>query len=231
MTGRRSQDRLRGLSWLIVVIALSGIAAAGLVFLALDDAAAPLAVLGAVSLVLGLVGLVQLRVLGGVAEGGRVPAPPVDPTRGGLPVSQVTGLYLAWVFHQRLEEEMARDDRYGHYFAVMLLEPADLLALPSQDDYASAARELHRCLQPGDFAAQYDEERFVVLMPETDRDAAKAAGKNILLRLREVTPSHASWRGAVVTYPDDARTAEDILTTANDLLKPGRLEGAVRTAA
>ena len=111
------------------------------------------------------------------------------------------------------------------------MEPADLLVGPSATDYAEAARELQHCLQAGDFAAQYDEKRFVVLMPETDSEAAKVAGKSILLRLREATPSHASWRGAVVTYPEDAKNADDLLALARDLLRPGRLEGATRAAA
>ncbi len=111
------------------------------------------------------------------------------------------------------------------------MEPADLLKVPSPADYAEAARELQQCLRAGDFAAQYDDERFVVLMPETDGEAAKAAGKSILLRLREVTPSHGSWRGSIVRYPADAKNAEDLLTSAIDLLRPGRVEGAARTAA
>ena len=136
-----------------------------------------------------------------------------------------------WIFRQRLEEEVARDQRYGHSFAILLLEPADLLVLPSSEDYAEAATELQHWLREGDFAAQYDEERFVVLMPETDGDIARAAGKSILLGLREATPSHASWRGSIVRFPEEGKSADDLLDRASELLKQGRVERAERDAA
>ncbi len=227
-----SLDAVRSLSWLIMSAAAAGIAVATLALLVAGSAVASTAILGVAAIAAGLLSVIQIRTSSDWASPPEpAAAEPAMDAGAGLPISEVTGLYRSWIFRQRLAEEVARDDRYGHYFAVLLLEPADLLVLPSATDYAEAARELQHCLRAGDFAAQYDEERFVVLMPETDSEAAMAAGKSILLRLREVTPSHASWRGSVVRYPEDAKNADDLLGRAAELLKQGRVERAERDAA
>ena len=226
---------VRTLAWITVLVATTAIALAILILLTAKSTGAAFAVLVVALLTAAVLGLVQLQ-----GSNGRAAAPrPVKPeprtdSAGSLPISEVTGLYLFWVFHQRLEDEVARDKRFGHYFAMLLLEPADLIALPTPEDYAEAGRELRHCLRAGDFAAQYDSERFIVLIPETDGDAAKAAGKRILQRLREVTSSRASWTGSVVRYPEDGENAEDLIHQGSELLKQGRIErveGAERDAA
>lgn len=216
---------VRTLTWITVLVATTAIALAILILLIAESTGAAFAVLVVASLTAAVLGLVQLQ-----GSNGRAVAPkPVTPEprtdlEGSLPISELTGLYLFWVFRQRLEDEVARDNRFGHYFAMLLLEPADLIALPTPEDYAEAGRELRHCLRAGDFAAQYDSERLVVLMPETDEDAAEAAGKRILQRLREVTPSRASWTGSIVRFPKDGENAEDLLHQASELLKQGRIE-------
>ena len=227
-----SLHAVRSLSWLIMSAATAGIALATLALLVAGSAVASTIVLGVAALAAGLLSVMQIRTsLHGAPPTEPVPAEPATDAEPGLPISDVTGLYRPWIFRQRLGEEVARDQRYGHSFAVLLLEPADLLVLPSPADYAEAARELQHWLREGDFAAQYDEERVVVLMPETDGDTARAAGKSILLGLRDVTVSRAAWRGSIVRYPEDGKSADDLLDRAAELLKQGRVERAERDAA
>ncbi len=223
---------VRTLAWLTIWVVAAANALALLAILIIGSVGTAAAVLAAASLAAGCLSLLQLqRSSASVsAAAPREPAPAAD-SGTNLPVSDVTGLNLMWVFRQRLEDEVARDNRYGHYFTMLLLEPADVLALPSPEDYAEAGKELRHTLRAGDFAAQYDAERFIVLMPETDGSSAKVAGKRILSRLREVTPSQASWRGSVVRYPEDGENAEELLHKAAELLKQGRVERAEREAA
>ncbi len=216
---------VRTLTWITVLVATTAIALAILILLITKSTGAAFAVLVVALLTAAVLGLVQLQGSAGRAAPPKLVNPePTTDSAASLPISDVTGLYLLWVFRQRLEEEVARDRHYGHSFALLLLEPADLLKLPTVADYTEAGRELRHCLRPGDFAAQFDSERFIVLMPETDGDRASTVGKRIILRLREGTPSRASWTGSVVRYPEDGENGEDLLHQASELLKQGRIE-------
>jgi hypothetical protein len=159
-----------------------------------------------------------------------LPEPPAPPQsqEGELPVHPTTGLYRWWFFRQRLKEEIARHDRQQHGFSVLLLEPANLLDEPTAEGYALAARTLRRTLRTSDLAAQFDDERFVVFLPETEGDEAKETGRRLLSTLRSTSEEQLRWRGALVTYPQDGADSDTLLERALILLRPGRLENALR---
>ena len=151
-------------------------------------------------------------------------APDRQGTDSGLPVHPATGLYRWWVFRERVIEEIARAARHERRLTIVLLEPANLLSEPSPDDYALAAKRLRHALRTQDFAAQFDEERFVVLLPETDAPGAKVAAKRLLATLHTSGEHPARWRGAIACYPEDGDNPDKLLERANILLRPGRLE-------
>ena len=216
---------VRTLAWMTVLVATTAIALAILILLIAKSTGAAFAVLVVALLTAAVLGLVQLQGSNARAAAPRPVKPePTTDSAGSFPISEVPGLYLFWVFRQRLEDEVASDNRFGHYFTMLSLETGDPIPLPTPEDYGEAGRELRNCLRAGDVAAQYDSERFVVLMPETDGDAATTAAKRILQRLREVTPSRASWTGSIVRYPEDGENAEDLLHQGSELLKQGRIE-------
>ncbi len=148
-----------------------------------------------------------------------------------MPVHAVTGLYRWWVGRQRLLEEIARADRFDQSFAVVVLEPADLAEERPSEIYGLAGRALRRALRIYDFAAQYDDARFVALLPGTDREGARAAGRRLLAELRSASMPQVRWRGALVTYPEDGATPNELLDRALVTLRRGRLENATESPA
>ena len=148
-----------------------------------------------------------------------------------MPVHPVTGLYLWWVGRQRLLEEIARADRFDQSFAVVVLEPADLVEEQPPEIYGLAGRALRRALRIYDFAAQYDDARFVAMLPGADREGARAAGKRLLAELRSASMPQVRWRGALVTYPEDGSSPNELLDRALITLRRGRLESATKSPA
>ena len=230
----RTAYLLRGehlLAWLAALGAVLDLVVAGVLFLALDEPQ-----WGAVVLALpvglgGAFALLQLRSGAGGApsQDREAPAPPriPDETGEGLPVYPSTGLYRWWVFRQRLAEEIARADRYQRSLVVVLLEPANLLADSTDEVYARAAKALRQSLRFSDFAGQFDEERFLALLPETDREGAKIVGHRLLADLRSSSEPPVRWRGALVTYPEDGAGPDTLIDRAFMTLRGGRLESAL----
>ena len=141
-----------------------------------------------------------------------------------LPVDPTTGLYRPWIFHRRLAEEVARAKRYQHEFALVFLEPANLLEQPAPGPYGLAARSLRRAIRTCDFAAQFDDLRFVVLLPETEKVGAKTAGKRLLSTLQTSSEAQSDWRGALVSYPNDGTEPGSLLNRANIALRRLRVK-------
>lgn len=145
----------------------------------------------------------------------------------------LTGLYNHTYFHQRLDEEISRSDRYHRPFCLLML---DLDGFKSYNDtyghprgdriLAEVAALITAQVRKVDVVCRYGGEEFAVIMPETDTKAALAAAERIRLavegafpgdgsddaRPRPVTvsvgvagyPSHASSRAALVEAADRA---------------------------
>ena len=145
-----------------------------------------------------------------------------------MPIHALTGLYRWWVGRQRLLEEIARADRFDQSFAVVVLEPADLVEEQTPEIYGLAGRALRRAIRIYDFAAQYDDARFVALLPGADREGARAACKRLLAELRSASMPQVRWRGALATYPEDGTTPNELLDRALITLRRGRLESATK---
>lgn len=156
-----------------------------------------------------------------------LPATPVN-IEGGLPVHPVTGLYRWWVFRERAGEEIARAQRQSRILAILLLEPGDLIAKPSDEAQAKAADILKRTIRDGDYAGQFDDSRFVVMLPETATDGARTAANRLLSNLRSSEVPPMPWRAALVSYPIHGANVDELLYQAQQVLQPGRLESSIR---
>lgn len=156
-------------------------------------------------------------------------ATPLD-IESGLPVHAATGLYRWWVFRDRVGQEIARAQRQSRVLAMLLLEPGDLIAEPSEEARAAAADVLRRTIRDGDYAAQVDDSRFVIMLPETTADGARTAANRLLSGLRSSEEPPMPWRAALVTYPKHGANADELLYEAQSVLQPGRLESSVRAS-
>ncbi len=162
-------------------------------------------------------------------SGEEAPAPLAAPeeVESGLPVHAVTGLYRWWVCRDRVMEEIARAERQQRDLALVLLEPGDLIDEPTDEARLQAANILRRTVRNGDFFAQYDDDRFVVMLPEIDADGARTAANRLLSSLRAHEEPSLRWRAALVMYPKHGATPDELIDRAQMVLQPGRLESAV----
>lgn len=85
-------------------------------------------------------------------------------------------------FDQRLEQEIARSDRYGQPLSVALIDVDHFKNVNDQFGHLAGdrvlrilAKEMHSQLRKTDFLARYGGEEFVILLPEADLDNARIA--------------------------------------------------------
>lgn len=154
---------------------------------------------------------------------------PVAPAEQGLPVHKATGMYRWWVFRERADQEIARAKRQGRILAILLIEPGDLINAPTDEAKAAAAAVLRTSLRDGDYPAQLDDNRFVVMLPETDVEGARSAANRLLTTLRVGQQAAKPWRAALVSYPKHGNTPDELLDKARMVLQPGRLASSMRT--
>ena len=98
----------------------------------------------------------------------------------------LTGLYNHRYSFERLEEETAKAYRYGRHFSVLMMDVDNFKKINDtrghrvgDDVLVSLARSIKSSLRSADVVGRYGGEEFLVLLPETDLDAARAAGNKI----------------------------------------------------
>ena len=227
MNAVEQRDRARSVAWLVLTTAVFCLAVALALILVIDSTRLAAAALALAALLNGAAFYLRRPGYFEAEETVSTPSPVRTEAESGLPIHPETGFYRWWVFRERAVEEIARADRSGRTLAVLLLEPANLLDQPSAEKRASAARTLRAATRATDFVAQYDEDRFVVLLPETDHHGTQIASKRLVQSLFASDDPPLRWRAALVSYPKDGSNPEELLEQAQKLLRPGRLESAV----
>ena len=215
----------RALTWIALDGAAIGFLVAIAGFVLVDNA-----LVGVLALAAAIVLFSTFLFLSKTGE--EAPAPVAAPkeVESGLPVHATTGLYRWWVFRDRVLEEIARAERQQRNLALVLLEPGDLIDVPDDEARLQAANVLRRTVRNGDVFAQFDEDRFVVMLPETDANGARTAADRLLSDLRSPEEHSLRWRAALVMYPKHGATPDELIDRARVVLQPGRLESALRAS-
>jgi two-component system, cell cycle response regulator len=149
-------------------------------------------------------------------------------TRDGL-----TGLYVRTVFDIRLQEELARLDRYGGAFAVQLLDIDHFKEVNDQLGHRrgdEVIRELAGIIRKGvrngvDIVCRYGGDEFIILMTTTDRQEALRIAERVrsqcegqgLLQGEGLSPLTVSM-GLVSVNAGSATTAEEVIDRADEML-------------
>jgi diguanylate cyclase (GGDEF)-like protein len=142
----------------------------------------------------------------------------------------LTGLYNHRYFQEQLAHEVERAQRYGHQLSVLMLDVDRFKQV--NDTYGHlmgdtllsyVARLVSAKVRSSDVAARYGGDEFAVILPETDQEKAIAVAE----KLRKAVSADRHWQGAllgnlgvgicfgVASFPDDGRTADDLLVCAD----------------
>ena len=150
----------------------------------------------------------------------------------------LTGLANRRRFERQLEREVARMERYGHPFSLLMIDIdsfKDLNDSFGHDAGDDAIRRLSKVLREGtrgiDLAARIGGEEFAVLLVET----SKVGGFEVAERLRAAikvleipTARQITASFGVAECPTDAHTAADVLKAADVALYEAKRNGRDR---
>jgi len=156
-------------------------------------------------------------------------------------VDALTGLFNRTYFFGALEREIARGDRSGRAFCLVMLDLDDLKAINDRYGHATGddvLREVADVVRGGvrkiDVAARYGGDEFIALLPETDPTGGWVLAEKIRLTIAEqgihgVDPGPTVSIG-VVSYPADGRTADALLVSADRAMYASKRGGKNRVA-
>lgn len=124
--------------------------------------------------------------------------------------------YQGWYFHLRLEEEMARCQRYGYPVSLLVIRLQENPAHKGQGwrgEFEDRLRTIAaRKLRRPDLPAILGEQELAACLPHTDRPGAEVVAERLARELRAYRPSIG-----MATAPEEARTAGALYARASQL--------------
>lgn len=156
-------------------------------------------------------------------------------------VDALTGLYNRSFFFTALEREIARGDRSGRAFCLVMLDLDNLKDI--NDRYGHVAGDqvlrgvadvVRNGVRKIDVAARYGGDEFCALLPETDPTGGWVLAEKIRLTVAEqgmpgIDPGPTVSVG-VVSYPADGRSADALLVSADRAMYASKRGGKNRVA-
>ena len=156
-------------------------------------------------------------------------------------IDSLTGLYNRTFFFTALEREIARGDRSGRAFCLLMLDLDDLKTVNDRFGHIAGdqvLRTVSDIVRSGvrkiDVASRYGGDEFVALLPETDPTGGWVLAEKIRLMVAEhgmpgVDPGPTVSVG-VVSYPADGRSADALLVSADRAMYASKRGGKNRVA-
>lgn len=156
-------------------------------------------------------------------------------------VDSLTGLFNRTYFFTALEREIARGDRSGRAFCLVMLDLDDLKAVNDRFGHIAGDQVLRSVadivrggVRKIDVAARYGGDEFVALLPETDPTGGWVVAEKVRLTVAEqglpgVDPGPTVSVG-VVSYPADGRSADALLVSADRAMYASKRGGKNRVA-
>ena len=156
-----------------------------------------------------------------------------------------TGLYNARHLTTVLSEEVPRSQRFGYEFSVLFLDIDHFKRI--NDEYghlngskllAQFGRRLRENLRLVDAAFRYGGDEFVVLLPQTSKEAAVRVARRLMATFdsaqwvaNEETVLHLSASVGIATFPQDGNTSQAIVQRADELMYEVKQAGRNNIAA
>jgi diguanylate cyclase (GGDEF)-like protein len=156
-------------------------------------------------------------------------------------IDPLTGLFNRTFFFAAVEREIARSARSGRGFCVLMMDLDELKQINDRHGHFFGDRVLRgvgEVIRVGgrkiDTAARYGGDEFVVLLPETDPSGAYVLAEKIRLGVADLnveiagTTLKPSVSIGVVSYPDDGRTSDELMITADASMYRSKRSGKNR---
>jgi diguanylate cyclase (GGDEF)-like protein len=156
-------------------------------------------------------------------------------------VDALTGLFNRTFFFAALEREIARSERSGRGFCLIMLDLDELKAVNDRHGHQAGdavLRTVSETVQAGirriDVAARYGGDEFVALLPETDPTGGWVLAEKIRLGVADASIAGVEMRPTVsvgvVSYPTDGRTADALMLSADRAMYVSKRGGKNRVA-
>ena len=143
-----------------------------------------------------------------------------------------TGLYNARHLYKTLEAEVYRSARFGYEFTVLFIDLDHFKQVNDTHGHLIGSKLLAEIgylikaqLRLIDYAFRYGGDEFVILLPQTPKDAALVVARRVRDTLR--TTLFCQEEGlnlnvrasiGVATYPHDAKTPHDVIRQADEMM-------------
>jgi diguanylate cyclase (GGDEF)-like protein len=156
-------------------------------------------------------------------------------------IDPLTGLFNRTFFFAAVEREIARSARSGRGFCLLMMDLDELKQINDRHGHFFGDRVLGgvgEVIRSGgrriDTAARYGGDEFVVLLPETDPTGAFVLAEKIRQEVAELrvpisgSAIQPSVSIGVVSYPEDGRTTDELLITADSSMYRSKRAGKNR---
>jgi diguanylate cyclase (GGDEF)-like protein len=144
-------------------------------------------------------------------------------------VDQLTAVHNNRYLQERLNPEVARSPRGDTPLSVLLLDLDGFKAINDDHGHADGDRVLQNvaatlrlAVRATDIVARYGGDEFVVVMPDTDLEAARQVADRVVSSVRAVrhplsdgSEGKVACSGGLAVFPTDGRTASRLLRSAD----------------
>jgi diguanylate cyclase (GGDEF)-like protein len=156
-------------------------------------------------------------------------------------VDPLTGLFNRTFFFAAVDREIARSARSNRGFCVLMMDLDELKSINDRHGHyfgdrvlAGVGEVISSGVRRIDTAARYGGDEFVVLLPETDPTGAYVLAEKVRIGVTELDIAvsgsvlEASISVGVVSYPDDGRTSDELLISADQAMYASKRGGRNR---
>ncbi|MBI5409371.1 MAG: sensor domain-containing diguanylate cyclase [Nitrospirae bacterium] len=149
----------------------------------------------------------------------------------------LTGLYNFRFMNHSIEMEIERSRRYGALFSVIFMDIDNLKKVNEKFGHLTGSKVLIETagvlkenLRKVDIAIKYGGDEFVIILPQTSREGGflvaerlrKMIEKNVFLK-KEGCPLRITASFGVASFPDNAKSKEELLELADKAMFRGKL--------